>query len=65
MTPIELLALTKLLQSKKDAIRSQVSSGDYSVDFSVHVKGELEVLEDTEKSSTVSVPWTEVYALLR
>lgn len=65
MTPIELLALTKLLQSEKDAIRDQVSAGDYSVDFSVHIKGDLEVLEDTERTPTVHIPWTEVYALLR
>lgn len=65
MTPVELLALTKLLQAKKDSIRDQVSAGEYSVDFSVHIKGDIKVLEDTEKSSTVSVPWTEVYALLR
>ena len=66
MTPIELLALTRLLKDAEEKkARSAVSAGNYSVDFKVHVKGDLEVLPDTDKSSTVSVPWTEVYALLR
>lgn len=65
MTPIQLLALTKLLQAQKDEIRDAVSAGDYSVDFNVHIKGNLKVLEDTERTPTVHIPWTEVYALLR
>ena len=65
MTPIQLLALTKLLHAEEKKIRAGVGAGNYSVDFSVHVKGDMEVLEDTEKTPTVNIPWTEVYALLR
>jgi hypothetical protein len=66
MTTIELLALTKLLSpADEKKARAAVAAGNYSVDFNVHVKGDLEVLEDTEKVPTVSIPWTEVYALLR
>lgn len=66
MTPIQLLALTRLIKDAEEKrIRNQVPAGDYSVDFSVHVKGEYEVEEDYLKDPTVSVPWTEAYALLR
>lgn len=66
MTPIQLLALTKLLKDAEEKkVRGQVPAGDYTVDFSVHVRGSMEVLEDTEKVPTVNIPWTEVYALLR
>ena len=66
MTPIQLLALTKLLKDAEEKkVRGQVPAGDYAVDFSVHVRGSMEVLEDTEKVPTVNIPWTEVYALLR
>lgn len=66
MTPIQLLALTRLLKEREEkAARSQVDPGTYNVDFEVRVKGNMEVEEDYEKRPTVSVPWTEAYALLR
>jgi hypothetical protein len=66
MTPVELLALAKLLKDAEEKkIRAQIPAGDYAVDFSVHVKGTYEVEEDYLKDPTVSVPWTEAYALLR
>lgn len=65
MTPVELLALTRLLTSQKDKIRDQVSPGEYSVDFCVHVSGGMKVEEDSKKRPTVGIAWTEAYALLR
>lgn len=66
MTPIELLALAKIISTKvKDDARSQVAPGTYSVNLDVHVEGTYKVEEDYLKDPTVSVPWTEAYALLR
>jgi hypothetical protein len=65
MTPIELLALTRLLNDEEKAIRAQVLPGNYDVNFTVRVSGPIEVEEDHERRSTVGVPWTEAYALLR
>ena len=66
MTPIELLALTRLLSDKQEkAVRKQVAPGSYSVNLDIHVEGTYEVEEDYMKDPTVSVPWTEAYALLR
>jgi hypothetical protein len=66
MTPIQLLALTRLFnQAESKKIRSGVTEGEYDVDFNVHVRGTMKVEADTDKASTVSIPWTEVYALLR
>lgn len=64
MTPIELLALTRLISDSK-AVRNQVSAGNYNVDFNIHVSGSLRVGNDTTRVPTVGIPWTEVYALLR
>lgn len=66
MTPIELLALTRLLKEKEEKLaREAVQPGTYRVDLSVHASGEIVVEADYEKRPTVSVPWTEAYALLR
>lgn len=65
MTPIELLALTRLLVSQKNEIRDQVSPGEYNVDFNVHVRGNIKVEADVVRRATVNVPWTEAYALFR
>lgn len=66
MTPIQLLALAKMIADKvgKDA-RKKVAPGVYSVNLDVHVEGTYKVEEDYLKDPTVSVPWTEAYALLR
>jgi hypothetical protein len=66
MTPVELLALAKMISTKvKDDARAQVAPGTYSVNLDVHVEGTYKVEEDYLKDPTVSVPWTEAYALLR
>lgn len=66
MTPIEFLAISRLLNdNEKKKVRNQIAPGDYSVNFNVHIEGEIKVEEDVEKRSTISVPWTEAYALFR
>jgi hypothetical protein len=66
LTNVELLALSRVLkESEEKRARSLVTSGSYSVDFKVHVVGVMNVEDDYEKRPTVSVPWTEAYALLR
>lgn len=66
LTNVELLALSRVLkESEEKKARSLVTSGSYSVDFEVRVTGVMNVEDDYEKRPTVSVPWTEAYALLR
>lgn len=66
MTPIEFLAISRLLNdNEKKNIREQISPGNYRVNFDVHIEGNIKVEEDVEKRSTISVPWTEAYALFR
>ena len=66
MTPIQLLALARALKEKEEkAARNSVAPGSYRVDFNIHISGEVDVEEDYVKTPTVSIPWTEVYALLR
>ena len=66
MTPIEILALSRIVREAEEKLaRGQVSPGTHSVDVVVHVSGLVEVEKDYEKRPTVSVPWTEAYALLR
>lgn len=66
MTPIEILALSRLVKEAEEKLaRGKVSAGSYSVNFAVSVSGPIVVEEDYEKRPTVSVPWTEAYALLR
>lgn len=66
MNPIEIVALSKVIKKTEgDLARDQVLPGDYSVDFTVRISGPITVEEDYMKDPTVSVPWTEAYALLR
>lgn len=66
MTPIEILALVHAIKKADEkTARAQVSAGDYHVDFYAHIQGNIEVEADYQKRATVSVPWTEAYALLR
>lgn len=66
MTPIEILALSRLVKEAEEKLaRGQVTEGNYSVNFAVNVSGPIVVEADYEKRPTVSVPWTEAYALLR
>ena len=58
------LALSRAISNKADAAaRSGVVAGTYDVDVTVRVRGTLEVLEDTDKTPTVSLPMKEVLAL--
>lgn len=65
LTNVELLALDRVIDDKDKSIRNSVMPGSYSVDFTVHVSGNMEVLEDYMKRPTVNVPWTEAYTLFR
>jgi hypothetical protein len=66
MTPIEILALSRMIKEAEEKLaRGQVAPGTYKVNVSVGVSGPIVVEEDYEKRPTVSVPWTEAYALLR
>lgn len=66
LTNVELLALDRVIDTPEGKkIRNLVTPGSYSVDFSVHISGTMDVEPDCMKRSTVSVPWTEAYALLR
>ena len=65
LTNVELLALDRVIDDKDKSIRNAVMPGSYSVDFTVHVSGNMEVLEDYMKRPTVNVPWTEAYTLFR
>lgn len=66
LTNVELLALDRVIDGGEGKqIRNCVTPGSYSVDFRVHVSGTMQVGEDYVKRATVSVPWTEAYALLR
>lgn len=66
LTPNEIVALSKLIKkAEADGARDKVLPGTHSVNFDIHVEGSYEVEEDYLKDPTVSVPWTEAYALLR
>ena len=58
MNDIQMLALSKV---KFD--RDAIPSGDYSVDFTVRVKGTVKVGDDYERDATTSIPWLESVAL--
>ena len=45
LTNVELLALDRVIDDKDKSIRNAVMPGSYSVDFTVHVSGNMEVLE--------------------
>ena len=58
------LALSRAVSAKADKLaREGVAPGHYDLDLTVRVTGTLEVLEDTEKTPTVSIPMKEVLAL--
>jgi hypothetical protein len=58
------LALSRAVSTKEDkAARDGVTAGTYEVDVTVRVRGTIEVLDDTEKTPTVSLPMKEVLAL--
>lgn len=65
LTSHEIVALSKVVKEKvmKDA-RPSCKVGEHPIDFSVHVKGYLRVLEDTEKTATCNIPWKTVAAIL-
>lgn len=66
MTPIEILALSKAVKDAEEKLaRGQVTEGSYNVNFAVSISGPIVVEADYQKRPTVSVPWTEAYALLR
>lgn len=66
LTNVELLALSNAIENDESKqIRSCVAPGSYSVDFCVRISGTMKVFEDYVKRATISVPWTEAYALLR
>lgn len=64
LTDLTTLALSRAVSSKEDKVaREGVAPGTYDVDVTVRVRGTIEVLDDTEKTPTVSIPLKEVLAL--
>lgn len=65
MKHLETLALSKAISTKSaGACRDAMTVGrDQKVDFTVRVKGYLDIFEDTEKTPTVSIPMKETLAL--
>lgn len=62
LNQIEKLAVAKAMAKKEaDEARDGIGIGKQSVDFYLHVSGELSVAADTEKTPTVSIP---LYATL-
>lgn len=59
LSAIEGLALSKAFKADRDA----VAPGTYEIDMLVRVHGSMTVAQDTEKTSTVSIPVKEVLAL--
>ena len=58
------LALSRAVNKKADDLaREGVVAGTYDVDMTVRLVGTIEVLEDTDKKPTVSIPMKEVLAL--
>ena len=58
------LALSRAVNKKADDLaREGVVAGTYDVDMTVRLVGTVEVLEDTDKKPTVSIPMKEVLAL--
>lgn len=56
MNNIETLAMSKAVTKKVvDASRKEVTAGKYSVDMTVHIKGDLSVGRDTEVIPTASL----------
>jgi hypothetical protein len=58
------LALSRAVNAKADAVaREGVTEGHYDIDMTVRLVGTIEVLADTDKKPTVSIPMKEVLAL--
>lgn len=61
MRPIEAVALGAIKAGAKQ--RDQVSPGEYELDFTVRVRGELAIGEDVEAIVSASIPWQRVAAV--
>ena len=58
------LALSRAVNKKNDDLaREGVVAGTYDIDMTVRLVGTIEVLEDTDKKPTVSIPMKEVHDL--
>lgn len=58
------LALSRAVNKRADDLaREGVMAGTYDIDMTVRLVGTIEVLEDTDKKPTVSIPMKEVLAL--
>ena len=58
------LALSRAVNKRADDLaREGVVAGTYDIDMTVRLVGTVEVLEDTDKKPTVSIPMKEVLAL--
>lgn len=62
MRPIEAVAVGALKTSAKN--RDAVEAGEYELDFTVRIRGEVAVGEDVEAVVAASVPWQRIAALL-
>lgn len=61
---LTMTVLSKVIPSRKASEhRDGVTAGEYPVDFTVTVRGTVNVKEDTEKVPTVSIPIKETIAL--
>lgn len=61
---LTMTVLSKVVPARKASEhRDGVTTGEYPVDFTVSVKGIVNVKEDTEKVPTVSIPIKETIAL--
>lgn len=61
MRLIEAVALGAIRAGAKQ--RDQVSAGEYELDFTVRIRGELAIGEDVEAIVSASIPWQRVAAV--
>lgn len=64
MSPEEVMAFLRAFKTQEEAARAALVPGEYPVDATLRVQGTLSVGEDTDRTPTVSVPWTAVVAVL-
>jgi hypothetical protein len=65
LTALEKIALQKSVPTKAlKMARGEIAVGSHEVDFTLHIKGTVQVEADTSKVSTVSVPLKETMAFL-
>ena len=64
LTSIQTLAIAKMPKNTLDKARKNVKPGNYPIDFTVKVTGNVSVANDTSKLPTVAIPYKAVIGLL-